>query len=429
MQLPEYVVKVINTLKLNNHEAYVVGGCVRDLLMGKEPKDYDIATSASPQEVISYFHKTVPIGEKHGTIAVLLDGETVEVTTFKEADIAAQSALENDLLMRDFTINAMAADNNGTIIDPYGGQADLRDRIIRSPQEQAQQRFCEDPLRMLRAIRFCSIYGFDLHPTVIEAIIRQCEQIQRVSAERVREELNRILLSERAAPGMRMLAQLGLLEYIMPEAAVMVDFDQHNKRHNKDIFEHTMAVLEAVPPRLNARLAALLHDIGKPATFNVDDNGVGHFYGHHMEGRRIAEEILRRLKYDNKTIEDVSILVAEHMSRFSKVRNATLKKLVNRVGEHNLEDLFAVQRADILGSAPPFDFTELDAMQEGVERIKFEQLPMLVKDLEIDGYDLMELGFERGPKMGEVLNYLLDAVLEKPELNERETLLAMAMER
>lgn len=429
MQIPSYVIKVISTLKQNSKQAFVVGGCVRDLLMGSEPADYDVATSATTQEIMSFFEKTVPIGERHGTIAVLIDGFTVEVSTFKGyTHEESQTGLKKDLSLRDFTVNAMAFDENGSLYDPFGGQEDLNKGVIRSPLNKPEQRFMEDPLRMMRATRFCCTFGFKLHPDTYEAIARQNIQIQRVAPERIREEINRILVSHRPSQGIRLLLKTGLLQHVLPEATSMVDFDQQNKRHDKDVFEHTMAVLEAVPPRLNVRLAALLHDIGKPFTFSIDKNGIGHFYKHHLEGGGMVENIMRRLKYDNKTIEDVSILVVEHMCRFSKIRNASLKRLVNRVGEHNLDDLFDLQRADILGSAPPFDFSELDVMREGIDRILNEKPPMVTKDLAINGNDLIGIGFKPGPEMGKVLYLLLEVVLEDPNKNERDTLLTIASE-
>lgn len=430
MKIPSYVVKVISALKHNGKQAFVVGGCVRDLLMGSEPADYDVSTSATTQEIMSFFQKTVPIGERHGTVAVLIDGFTVEVSTFKGYAYVGsgenRAALKQDLALRDFTVNAMAFDENGILYDPFGGREDLKKRIIRSPRNEPEQRFREDPLRMMRAIRFCSTLGFLLFPDTYEAIAGQNSLIQRVAPERIRQELNRILVSNRPSQGIRLMLETGLLQYVAPEVMSMVGFDQRNKRHDKDVFEHTMAVLEAVPPRLNVRLAALLHDIGKSTTFSMDKNGVGHFYGHHLEGRRMVEDIMRRLKYDNKTVGDVAILVVEHMSRFPKVRKASLKRLVNRVGEHNLNDLFDLQRADILGSAPPFDFSELDAMREGIDRILNEKPPMEKKDLAINGHDLIELGFQPGLEMGKVLNLLLDIVLEDPDKNERNTLLTIA---
>ncbi len=427
MLLPSYVVEVLNTLRHNGNQAFVVGGCIRDVLMGRVPTDYDVATSATPEVTVSLFQKTVPIGEKHGTIAVLVDGGTVEVSTFKGYKTEVEPSLYWDLLYRDFTVNAMAIEENGELYDPFGGQEDIKNKVIKSPENKSRERFSEDPLRMMRAIRFCSTHGFLLHPTVTMAITELHDAILTVSFERIREELNRILTSDLPSLGIGLLLKTGLLAHILPEAIAMVDFNQRSIWHDKDIYQHTMAVIEAVPPRLNVRLAALMHDIGKPMTFTVDENGVGHFYEHQIEGGRITKNIMRRLKYDNQTIEDVTILVTEHMSRFFKVRNASLKRLINRVGDHNLVDLFDLQRADTIGSAPPFNFSELDAMQAGINHIYYEKPPMKVKDLAVNGNDLMGIGFKPGPEMGRVLEALLKLVLDDPKKNDRNILLNHAI--
>jgi len=427
MTLPPYVIKIINTLSAHDREAYVVGGCVRDLLMDKQPSDYDIATSALPQEVISWFPKTIPTGIGHGTVTVLMDGAPVEVSTFK-GTMEGQSDLYQDLLRRDFTINAVAMDTQGTIYDPFGGQEDLKKQVIRSPLNQSRERFFEDPLRMIRAIRLAATLNFALHPTVSEAIIDCHELITQVSMERIQEELNKILVSGNPSLGITLLLKHNLLAHIIPEAIPMVDFDQRNKNHDKDVFQHALAVLDAVPPRLNVRWAAFLHDIGKPATFTQSEDGVGHFYGHHIKGQEICRHILERLKYDHKTIEDITTLVGAHMTRFARFRNANLKKLVSQVGEHNLEDLYDLQKADILGSAPPFDFTALNEMQAEIEEILRENQPLNIQDLAINGHDLMEIGIEPGPGMGQILQALLEIVLEDPQKNNASTLLSLAKE-
>ncbi|HWP96896.1 MAG TPA: HD domain-containing protein [Syntrophomonadaceae bacterium] len=432
MHLPSYVLEVIHTLKSNNKEAFLVGGCVRDLLMNREPVDYDVATSASTAEIVSIFPKTVPIGARYGTVAVMIGDHSLEVSTFKGQEDAitdTQVGLEQDLLLRDFTINAIGMDDLEVIFDPYGGREDLENRILRAPRNQAEERLKEDPLRMLRAVRFACVLDLSLHPTIVHGIQNNADLISTVAAERVRVEFDHILTSDRSARGLRLLAETGLLEHFLPEVAAMVNFDQRNFRHDKDVFEHSLAVLESVPPRIRVRLAALLHDVGKTATFTVDKKGVGHFYGHHEEGRKMTETILRRLRYDNQTIEDVSILVIEHMSRFAGLKGANLKKLLKRVGEDNLYDLYDLQRADILGSAPPFDFSALDAMQEEIARILCEEPPLNIKDLAIDGDDLIALGYCPGPQLGSVLNSLLEVVLDNPDKNERFFLINMAREQ
>ncbi len=429
MQLPEYVAEIMAVLKSRGCDAYLVGGCVRDLLLGRKPSDYDVVTEASPEVIRSLFPRTVALGARYGTIVVITPGGVVEVSTWKSryhSPLPGLTGIEADLFWRDFTINAMAMDENGAIFDPFGGLQDLKGRIIASPAHQAAQRFRHDPLRMVRAIRLGCTLDFTLHPRVTDAIVDEAPLLSRVAVERIRGELDHILLSERPAQGIRALATTGLLAYILPELMPLLDFDQKSPRHDRDGFEHTMAVLAACPPRLTVRLAALLHDVGKPACFTVDHDGRGHFYNHHIEGSRVASAILQRLKYDRRTAAVVTRLVYDHMSRFPHVREGSLKKLISRVGEENLDDLFDLQRADILGSAAPFDTSGLDTMQKEIGRILALRPPLHICDLAIDGNDLIALGYEPGPRIGRVLEALLDEVLEQPEMNQAGTLLEKA---
>lgn len=430
--MPEYVLKIISILDKQGYQAFLVGGCVRDILLSREPRDYDLATSASPTEIGRCFAKSFPIGARHGTVAVLMDGHHVEITTFrgKQPVHAAGdlTALAEDLARRDFTINAMAMDASGKLFDPWGGRRDLADKVLRAPNNQAEPRLAEDPLRMMRAVRLSTVYGLNITEDTQAAILRLTSLLEQVSRERVREELNRILVSEQPVQGVRMLQQFGLLSIIIPELELMVGVDQRNIRHDRDLFEHSLAVMEGVPARLKVRLAALLHDIGKPACFTIDEDGVGHFYGHHLAGISIAEDILYRLKYDQQTIHDVSLLVGAHMTRFGKLRDASLKKLVKHLGRHNLMDLYDLQRADILGSAPPYDFTELDEMKCEIEMVLSAKQPLEIQDLAVKGSDLITLGYHPGPALGEALNKLLELVLEDPEMNQTEGLLEKARE-
>jgi len=428
--IPEYILTLFNTLEQAGHQAYLVGGCVRDRLLGLEPHDYDLASSASPEEISRYFSKTVPVGARHGTVLVFLEGQGVEITTFKGScslhppDVAG--TLEEDLARRDFSINAMAMDTHGKVYDPWGGQRDLADRILRATRDKPDERIMEDPLRMMRAIRLSIDYDLTIEPATWDSILRNSSLLNGVSMERIRDELNRILLSRQPAQGLRMLQQSGLMACFIPELALMAGFDQRNFRHDKDLFEHSMAVLDGVPPRLKIRLAALLHDIGKPASFTLDEKGIGHFYGHHLEGIGISKQILQRLKYERLVVEDVSRLVGAHMTRFAHFRDAPLKKLIVQLGESNLEDLFALQRADILGSAPPFEFDDLNKMQKDVHDILMDGAAMELKDLAVKGSDLIALGYSSGPAIGEGLAKLLELVLDDPSRNDRDILLNIA---
>lgn len=427
MKLPPQVAKAIHILNSHGMEAYAVGGCVRNLLLGKPSSDFDVATSALPQEIMSIFPKTIPLGIEHGTIVILMDDVSLEISSFKGI-LEGQFDLYEDLRRRDFTINAMAMDEEGVIYDPFGGQKDLQERIIRSPLNHSRERFLEDPLRMMRAIRFAVSLDFTLHSSVVEVMLDLHDLLAEVSVERIRDEFNRILLSDHPIRGMELLLANGLLAHVLPEAMPMVNFDQHNKNHDKDVFQHALAVVEASPARLKVRLAALFHDIGKPATFTQGDDGVGHFYGHHLKGQEITRSSLERLKYDNRTIEDVTILVGAHMTRFAGFKDANLKKLISQVGKDNLPDLYDLQKADIMGSAPPFDFLSLDKMQTEIEQTLSKDPPLTIHDLAINGQDLIKIGMTPGPSMGKLLHHLLEVVLEDPQKNDRATLLRLSQE-
>ena len=430
MTLPEPLLKAINRLSKRGYQTFLVGGCVRDMLLGREPQDYDLLTSASLEEIEAAFSQTVAVGAQHGSMLVIVDGFRMDISTMSTSQTKMlavnSSSLKNDLARRDFSINAMAMDLSGIICDPWDGQRDLQDKILRATRNVPQEIFAEDPLRMMRAIRFFAVYGFTIEPHTYAAIMECHDLLAQVAGERIREELNGILRSERPAQGIRMLQECGLIPYIIPELAPMVGLDQRNFRHNRDLFEHSLAVLEGVPARLNVRLAALLHDIGKPSCFTVDERGIGHFYGHHLEGIGISQKILKRLKYDQQTINDVSMLIGAHMSRYAGLRDASLKKLIKQVGQDNLPDLFALQKADIIGSAPPYDFTELDKMERDTRKILGEGVPLDLKDLAVNGTDLITLGYTPGTFLGAVLNELLELVLADPAKNQPAILLEIA---
>jgi len=431
MRIPRHVIFVMLNLMNNGYQAYLVGGSVRDCLLGKLPKDYDVATTATPDEVAKIFDKVVFTGEKFGTVTVIIENQKVEVTTLRcDSDysdgrrpdrVFFTTDLKEDVSRRDFTINSLAMNTSGEIYDFFGGMEDLKNKIIKAVGNPSD-RFKEDGLRILRAIRFACCLGFSIEENTFKAMQNNAYLIKKISAERIRDELCRILLSDKPSYGIELMRKTGLLEIILPELYQCVDFDQRNPNHDKDVYRHTLVVLDKTPARLNVRLAALLHDIGKPVTFTIDEEGKGHFYSHHIEGVEITEKILRRLKFDNKTIDTVKILVREHMSRFEFLRTKTIKKFITRVGVENLKDLFDLQIADIKGSAPPHDFTRINKLREEVEEVLNNKEPLTVKDLDINGYDLIELGVEPGPRMGKILNYLLEKVLENPELNQKDKL-------
>lgn len=429
MYLPKNVTKVLDTIKANGYEAYLVGGCVRDGLMNKEPKDYDIATSARPEQILSMFTKTIPTGLKHGTVTVVEDEENIECTTFRidgeysdgrRPDcVSYAKTIEEDLSRRDFTMNAIAFDGDN-YIDPYNGISDIQNKTIKAVGSPSV-RFNEDGLRMMRCIRFACQLEFRIDGMTQTAITSNSNLIKSISAERVRDEICKILISNNPGYGINLLLENGLLEIVLPELQKCVGFNQHNPYHDKDVHNHILTVVEGTTCDLITRLAALFHDIAKPDTFTLDDNGIGHFYGHELESAHMAMSIMKRLKFDNKSIDDVFLLVKDHLSYCKNPK--TIKKLINRVGNHNIYKLFDLMRADIVGHKPPHNFTKLDTMIEKTKMIYESKEPTSLKELAVNGHDLFKVGIEKGKLMGEILRDLMELVLESPDLNEKDKLI------
>ena len=429
-KIPDEALYVLNKLKEKGFESYLVGGCVRDLCLGRTPKDFDITTQALPEEVMQLFDHTIPTGIEHGTVTVMINGIPLEVTTFRtDGDYTDNRrpdsvkfgvTIEEDISRRDFTINGLIYD--GEVTDLVYGLGDLLNKVIRCIGKP-NDRFKEDALRMMRAIRFSCQLGFTIQYMTREAIIGNAKLIKNVSQERVRDELVKILLSDRPSEGIQLLSKLGILQYILPELQSCVGFDQHNRYHRKNVFDHILKVLEATPSGLNVRLSALFHDISKPETFTIGEDGNGHFYSHHKVGADKTREIMKRLKFDNDTINSVCILVYEHMSRYPKLREGSVKKLLKRLGEQNVDDLINLQLADIIGSKPPFDFEDVVLLKNELKRIIEFKEPIAVNQLAINGNDLFALGIKPGKRMGEILNELLQHVMEHPEANNKMDLL------
>jgi tRNA nucleotidyltransferase/poly(A) polymerase len=437
MFIPNDVKIVLDTLKSNGYESYIVGGSIRDSQIGTSlPKDYDVTTNALPEEIIKLFDKTIPTGIEHGTVTVMINGEAYEVTTYRidgeyldnrRPDVVTfVSNLKEDLARRDFTINALAFNEEEGLIDYFGGIEDLDNKIIRAVGEP-NKRFQEDALRMLRAIRFSARLGFHIEEKTLEAIKANSQLILNVSNERVRDELCKILISNNSTKGLRLLQETKLLEFILPELQLAVGFNQKNPHHDKDVFEHILAVVEKCPSELNLRLAALLHDIAKPECFTIDKEGIGHFYGHDRKGVILSEQILRRLKFDNESINKISLLVKEHMNVLEKPTDASVKRLINRVGKDLLNELFALQRADALGSvSAEIRLEQIDRVEEKTMAILQSKVPLSIKELAVNGRDLIqEFSLKPGTEIGDMLKFLLDKVLENPKLNSKEQLFAI----
>lgn len=434
--IPIEVLSVLYDLQGKGYVSYLVGGCVRDLILGKTPKDYDICTVATPDEIKIVFKNTkvIDTGLKYGTVTVLFNKVPIEVTTFRKDGnysdgrrpdkVKFGTSILQDVERRDFTMNGLLFDGN-KIYDYIKGENDLKRKKINTIGKP-DDRFKEDSLRMLRAIRFSCQLGFSINPDVLLSIRRNRDLIKNVSQERIRDELIKILLSDYAIKGVELLKATELLKLILPELDKCIGFDQKNKHHRKNIYNHIIKVLDSVPNNLEVRLAALLHDIAKPITFTLGEDGEGHFYSHHLEGYSMTKTILKRLKFDNETIEKVAILVKEHMSRYPKLRSASVKKLIGRVGKENIENLINLQIADIIGSKPPYDFKNIIELQQEIERVLNEKEPISLKDLAINGNDLIKIGMKPGKDIGSLLKFLLSLILETPEFNIKENLLKQA---
>jgi tRNA nucleotidyltransferase (CCA-adding enzyme) len=438
LEFPEEVKVIIEKLKKAGYEAYIVGGCVRDLLQGKTPEDWDITTSANPKEIQKIFPNSF-YENKFLTVTVRTESEKpnlreIEITTFrKEAKYSDKrhpdkidfaKSIEEDLARRDFTINAIAADFS-KIIDPFNGQKDLKNKIIRAVGNP-NDRFSEDALRMIRAVRFASVLGFKIEKETEKAILRNASLISVISKERVRDELIKIIMSERAAEGIELLRKLGLLKYIIPELEEGYGITQ-NKHHIYDCYEHSLFSLKYAAQKnfnIYVRIAALFHDIGKPRTKKGEGPNAT-FYGHEIVGAKMTDQILRRLKFPKKDIEKIVKLVRYHLFYYNvgEVGEASVRRLVRKVGPENIEDLLCLRMADRIGSGvPKAEPYKLRHLRYVIEKIS--QDPLSVKMLKVNGQDVMRiLKIEPGPKVGQVLNILLARVLEEPTKNKKEILI------
>ena len=437
MKIPSGVNTIIKTLYNNGFEGFLVGGCVRDSIINRIPNDYDVTTNALPEDIIRIFEKTIPTGIKHGTVTVLLNKEPFEVTTYRidgeylnnrsPEEVTFVTNIKEDLARRDFTINAMAYNDEKGLVDFFNGRDDLKNKIIRCVGD-ADKRFNEDALRMLRAIRFCTQLDFEIEEKTLAAITNNSHLIKNISVERVADELNKCLLCNKPSKAFLILEKTGLLKYILPDLQETVGFDQHTKYHNKDVFMHTLCVVDKVNPILHLRLAALLHDISKPECFFIGKDNAGHFYGHDKKGAVKSTSILRKLHYDNDTVKKVHILIKEHMNVLKDPTDAALKRLINRTSKELVFDLLNLMKSDILSCAPPFlALDNVAVMTERITKILNSNEPLSSNDLKINGNDLIkELGMKPGKEIGEILKYLLNKTLEDPKLNKRETLLELS---
>ena len=437
IQLPEDVKRIINTLKEAGFEAYAVGGCVRDCLLGKTPNDWDITTSALPTEVKGLFSHTFDTGIKHGTITVLLHHVGYEVTTYRidgeyedgrhPKAVSFTRSLKEDLLRRDFTINAMAYNEDDGIQDLFGGQQDLADGIIRCVGN-AEDRFGEDALRMLRAVRFSAQLGFEIEPETLKAMKNLSANLRLVSAERIQVELVKTITSAHPE-NIRIAYEQGLTAEFLPEFDRCMETTQNNPNHMYTVGEHTIKAMQLIAPEKDLRLTMLLHDIAKPLLKTTDEAGIDHFHGHPQKSMEMAKEILRRLKFDNNTVDRVSRLCACHDVRIEP-RKKCMRRALNKLGGDLFPAFFAVQRADVSAQS---DYRRKEKL-EWIAQNEADYKDIIdskecfsLKDLAVNGKDLIEAGVKPGPKVGEILNEMLNCVLEDPETNEKSRLFELCL--
>ncbi len=435
IQLPDKVKHIIKIITDAGFEAYAVGGCIRDSILGREPEDWDITTSALPEQVKTLFHRTVDTGIQHGTVTIMLDKDGFEVTTYRvdgkyedkrhPSEVSFTPNLKEDLKRRDFTINAMAYNEEVGLVDLFGGWRDIEGKIIRCVGE-AKERFTEDALRMMRAVRFSAQLGYEIEKTTKEAIKELAHNLKYISAERIQVELVKLVISDHP-DYLRIAYETGITKVILPEFDSMMETKQQHIHHAYGVGEHTLLTMQNIEPEKVLRLAALFHDIGKPKTLFADTDGTTHFYGHDEDGAEMTKDIMRRLRFDNNTINSVYKLVLYHdYGNATEPTRKIVRKAIYKMGEETFPNIFRIKEADILGQSQYQREEKLQRLarwEEIYKEIVRDQECVSLKTLAVTGKDLIELGMEPGEKIGNTLKILLELVLENPEYNNREILL------
>lgn len=434
--LPEKVEFILDTLEHAGYEAYAVGGCIRDSILGRKPKDWDITTSAMPKEVKALFSKTIDTGIQHGTVTVLIGRDGFEVTTYRidgayedsrhPKEVTFTPNLIEDLKRRDFTINAMAYHKTKGLVDAFDGVRDLKQGVVRCVGD-ARERFLEDALRMMRAVRFAAQLGFSIAEGTREAICELSANLERISAERIQMELVKILVSDHPQE-IRTLYETGITRVVLPEFDAMMETEQKNPHHRYCVGEHVIAGLLQIENDKVLRLAMLFHDIAKPICQTLGEDGFHHFYGHPERGKIMTEQILRRLKFDNDTIVRVCRLVASHDVN-PEITQKSVRKAMVKAGLEAYPKLFSVKRADILAQSDYLQKEKLEYLKEYeacYQEILKEKQSLTLKELAVTGKDLIGLGICPGPRLGKILNELFWLVVEEPEKNEKDILLERA---
>lgn len=455
LKIPKKAALILNILEKNGYEGYAVGGCVRDMVLGREPEDWDITTSARPEQVKALFRRTVDTGIRHGTVTVLMGEHSYEVTTYRvdgeygdhrhPKEVAFTPSLTEDLRRRDFTMNAMAYNPACGVVDCFCGLDDIKKKSIRCVGEP-DARFEEDALRMLRAIRFAGQLQFTIEEKTLSAICEKAPTLVHVSAERIRTELTKLLISD-GADRILLAAKTGLSRFFLPEFDAMLETKQNNPHHAYDVGHHAVeAVLHVnrlwektsgLDEKFHVALcyAALLHDVAKPLCKTTDADGVDHFYNHNELGAKKAREIMRRLKFDNETVDVVTRIIRFHDrrhencledGRYSEKGKRPMRRLMNQIGVDIMPLLFLLQEADLLAQSSfkqEEKLNKLAAAKRCFREIRTAGEAVTTKELAVNGKDLMELGIEPGPGLGHVLHEILELVMDEPEKNERDWLL------
>lgn len=441
INIPKSVRMIIGLLEQHGYEAFAVGGCVRDTILGRKPQDWDITTSALPRQVKEIFHRTIDTGIQHGTVTVMLKGVGYEVTTYRidgkyndsrhPDSVEFTADLIDDLKRRDFTINAMAYNPVVGLVDAFDGMGDIERKRIQCVGD-AGERFKEDALRILRAVRFSAQLGFDIEEQTMTAIRTMASTLENISAERIHVELEKIIMSDH--PNKLITAyNLGITKVILPEFDRMMECPQNTPYHMYNVGEHTIKVMENVPATKEMRWAALLHDVGKPDSITYDKNDAGrmHFYGHAHVGAEIALSVLRRLKLDNKTIKIVTRLVECHDDRPASkgMEPANIRRSVHKIGKDIYEQYLQLAYADFQGKSDYGKEKGYDGYLYAKEQYGYildNNICTSKEELEISGKDLIAAGCNTGSIIGDILKELLQKVLEEPELNHKEKLLDIA---
>ena len=438
-KLPASLQKTADTLLQNGYQCFLVGGAIRDLLLKRPVKDYDLATNAQPEVILRLFRRVIPTGLKHGTVTVLTADHQYEITTFRTegiyhdhrrpTSVSWTDDISLDLERRDFTINALSWDfARQRLFDPFGGQTDLKAKIVRA-LGKPQERFQEDALRILRAIRFATELSFKIEEQTFLALKQLAYLLKAISAERIRDELQKIVLATRPSVGFRLMSEADILNLILPELASCQGVKQP-PLHRFDVFEHSLMALDGVVEAdLVLRLAALFHDIGKPLTQSTNSKGELCFYGHELRGAELCYQILYRLRFPLKICTEVSHLVRQHMFHYEpNWTDAAVRRFVKRVGQEFIPRLFTLRKADqfaLQGQKIPS--TNLDELAKRIQAILEERPALGLSDLRINGNDLIEeLHLAEGPVIGIILNFLLESVLDDPAMNNKEKLLSLA---